>query len=205
MPRKSQPKKTPRKRLTKREEKFVEAMADRPCYIYGIKPKDGEVFYIGSAVDVEKRFATHLRDCRNDRHTNALFLQKAYKIGLNNLSFEIIDTTTETHRLPVEYGHIQAFAARGLELVNIIRTERQQEFFLRARTVVKERTHEKAFALLFHSIKNQNNEQFTDWQRRGMRLVITKCRVIFAYPNRMWANSVFGKNAELAGLLLEVA
>ncbi len=205
----STPKKSTGRKLTPRDEKFVDKVAigetaSRSCFIYGIKSKDGPMFYIGSAFDVEKRFATHLRDCRNDRHINALFLQKALEIGLENLSYDIIDSVAERDRLSTEYGHIELFTQRGVDLVNIIRTERQQEYFIRAKTVVKERCHDKAFRLLLHSLKHVDDLCFLDHQRLGMRMVIQKCREIFAYPSSIWANSVFGQNVGLAALLLEV-
>ena len=68
--------------------------------IYKIQSKiKPERFYIGSAIDYERRKGEHLRELRrNDHHSK--FLQKHYnKYGVEDLSFSVMENVSESKNL----------------------------------------------------------------------------------------------------------
>lgn len=59
--------------------------------IYKIYFLDPDLIYIGSAVNLRKRYGTHVSDLRKDKHGNS-HLQHAYaKYGIDALHFEIVE------------------------------------------------------------------------------------------------------------------
>ncbi len=59
--------------------------------IYKIANKVTRDYYIGSSVDINKRFIRHKTDLKHNNHGN-IYLQRIHnKYGIDNLSFEIIE------------------------------------------------------------------------------------------------------------------
>ncbi len=67
--------------------------------IYKITNKVTGDFYIGSAVNLNKRINNHKSDLRQTRHPNN-FLQNVFnKYGIDNLSFDTVETIVNTQTL----------------------------------------------------------------------------------------------------------
>lgn len=61
------------------------------CGIYSILNLKTNFRYIGLSIDIERRWKTHQRDLRNNKHENS-HLQNAYnKYGVNNFKYSIIE------------------------------------------------------------------------------------------------------------------
>jgi group I intron endonuclease len=59
--------------------------------IYKIVNNKTDKFYIGSSIDIEKRWKTHINDLNKNKH-HCIPLQRAWnKYGINSFSFEIIE------------------------------------------------------------------------------------------------------------------
>jgi len=83
------------------------------CGIYIIKNIINNKFYIGSAVNVRKRFYTHKRLLRKNKHFNN-HLQSSYnKYGLNNFIFEIIEITKKENLIKREQYWIDTLEANN--------------------------------------------------------------------------------------------
>lgn len=75
------------------------------CGIYSITSSTGKI-YIGSSVDVKRRWRTHLRDLRNAQHANN-YLQRTYaKYGEAALTFAVQETCERADLLIREQWHI---------------------------------------------------------------------------------------------------
>ena len=67
--------------------------------IYSITNTLNNKRYIGYSIDIQRRWATHKRDLKNNKHEND-HLQKAYnKYGEDAFKFEIIEECTKENTL----------------------------------------------------------------------------------------------------------
>ncbi|MCB0128727.1 MAG: GIY-YIG nuclease family protein, partial [Caldilineaceae bacterium] len=48
------------------------------CGIYKIVNRTNNQYYLGSSVNIEKRYTQHISDLRGNRH-HSLYLQRAYR------------------------------------------------------------------------------------------------------------------------------
>lgn len=67
--------------------------------IYKIANKVTGDFYIGSAVNLNKRFSAHKRNLINKNHPNIILQNVFNKYGLNGLSFEIVESVENKNNL----------------------------------------------------------------------------------------------------------
>lgn len=99
-----------------------------PAYIYGIRPKDGEYFYIGSTVQtVEIRFRSHLNDVKAYRHVNPGFMAAIRKYGADSCEIDILEVTTIKKRFVREYAWLSRLERQGIPLTNICKSIKQAE------------------------------------------------------------------------------
>lgn len=146
---------SPNKRLTKRQDKFVDLMADpntktateaavragKPvsfegCTIYGLRRKDSEVFiYVGSAFDSQARFKSHLSHLRSISHCNLKLQIEADSFGIELLESVQLASVSVEHRFTVEYDIIESFIKEGHPLTNIVRSLKQHNFIAKSNTL----------------------------------------------------------------------
>lgn len=90
------------------------------AYIYGLRAKDSyKYFYVGSTkFEVEYRLGQHLYEVKNDTHLNAHFLNKAKKIGVENIVADTLDEIGEDFRFVKESEWIDRLLKDGHPLVN---------------------------------------------------------------------------------------
>jgi len=70
-------------------------MNDRVCGIYQIRNRINNKLYIGSSVDIRRRWFYHTRDLLKGKHAS-LHLQRSWDIyGKNNFAFEIIEIVND--------------------------------------------------------------------------------------------------------------
>ena len=74
--------------------------------IYKITNTANGKFYIGSSVNIERRWNEHKRELKNNRH-HSILLQRAFlKYGEDSFSFEIIENTDEKNLLKREQYYL---------------------------------------------------------------------------------------------------
>lgn len=90
------------------------------AFIYGLRQKDlTEYFYIGSTkFEVAVRFAQHISDVERGTHTNAHFMNKVIKMGVENITFDVLSEVDENYRYIAESEWIQRLHDTGHHLVN---------------------------------------------------------------------------------------
>ena len=64
-------------------------------------------FYIGSAIDIEKRWQTHLRTMRNGKHINPIMQSMYNKFGENAFSIELLEVVEKDCLLQTEDRYIK--------------------------------------------------------------------------------------------------
>ena len=105
----------------------------RKASIYALKCGEGKRFYIGSTIaDAKQRFSTHKSEVKNRRHHNKYLENNWLKIGLDNVSFEIIETTSEKKRYDREYYWIQKHIQEGVKLTNILLDQQAHDQYKQA-------------------------------------------------------------------------
>lgn len=67
--------------------------------IYKIANKITEDFYIGSAVDIERRFGEHTTHLKHNNHPNRILQNMFNKYEIKNISFEIVELVPEIEKL----------------------------------------------------------------------------------------------------------
>lgn len=67
--------------------------------IYKISFNGSSKFYIGSAVNLNKRRINHLSDLRNERHPNKIMQRMFNKHGEMNFIFDVIENVSSEHNL----------------------------------------------------------------------------------------------------------
>ena len=67
--------------------------------IYKISFNGSSKFYIGSAVNLNKRRINHLSDLRKERHPNTIMQRMFNKYGEMNFIFEVIENVSSEHDL----------------------------------------------------------------------------------------------------------
>jgi len=76
------------------------------CGIYKITCNDNKKYYIGSSVDIQKRWCRHKRELNRNIHTNK-YLQNAWnKYGNNSFTFEVICECCEDTLLIIEQQYL---------------------------------------------------------------------------------------------------
>ena len=60
------------------------------CGVYMIKNKVNGKFYIGSSVDIQKRWINHRVDLRNNKHHSFQLQQDCSEYGQDNFEFLIL-------------------------------------------------------------------------------------------------------------------
>ena len=67
--------------------------------IYKIANKVTGDFYIGSAINIDRRFSQHKSDLKKQRHRNQILQRTNDKYGFDNLSFEVIELINDKNSL----------------------------------------------------------------------------------------------------------
>jgi len=62
------------------------------CGVYEIRNILNNNIYIGSSIDISKRWKEHIRDLNADRHCNSHFQRAWNKYGSHNFKFKILET-----------------------------------------------------------------------------------------------------------------
>ena len=94
------------------------------CYIYGLRPKGGEVFYVGSTKhDIQDRLKAHLDYIRNGQNNNKYFVNKVNRIGYENIEVVQLEEVTPNDRWIRERDWIQKLLADEVKLVNRIHND----------------------------------------------------------------------------------
>lgn len=96
--------------------------AENTAIIYGIKPKDGDLFYIGSTEkSKEERFGGHLTAVRRGTHNNKFFARLVKHYKPENLEVVELDRTTTRQKETRELDLIAEHLGKGLALTNLVR------------------------------------------------------------------------------------
>lgn len=74
--------------------------------IYRIKSKIDQRYYIGSSIDIDRRFKQHQWDLNKKVHPNPLLQNFVNKYGIDNLLFELIEETTLNQLLIKEQEYL---------------------------------------------------------------------------------------------------
>lgn len=90
------------------------------AFIYGLRAKeDDRYFYVGSTkFEIEHRLSQHLYEVVNGTHMNPYFLNKAKKIGIDNIVSEVLEEVDEALRYTKETDWIQRLFDADHPLVN---------------------------------------------------------------------------------------
>lgn len=90
------------------------------AFIYGLRAKgDDRYFYVGSTkLEIERRLSQHLHEVMNGTHMNPYFLNKAKKIGVDNIVSEVLEEVDEALRFTKETDWIQGLFDANHPLVN---------------------------------------------------------------------------------------
>jgi len=88
--------------------------------IYGLRAKDSDqYFYIGSTRHTaNRRLSGHLSAIRHGTKRNRHFVNKANKVGLDNIVVDVLEETTREQQFEREKWWIQDMLAQGVNLVN---------------------------------------------------------------------------------------
>lgn len=98
-------------------------MAENICYIYGLKTKDTDYFYVGSTKhEPNHRLAQHLYNIRYNYTKNKHFRNKISQLGVENVVVEVIEKVVLDQRFIREYFWIEKIISDGTNLTNIIRS-----------------------------------------------------------------------------------
>jgi group I intron endonuclease len=74
-------------------------MVNKKCGVYKITNTFNSKIYVGSSIDINKRWNEHKRNLSNNKHDND-YLQKSWnKFGKSNFIFEIIEVITDKYVL----------------------------------------------------------------------------------------------------------
>lgn len=79
------------------------------CGIYQIKNIINNKKYIGSSININQRWSSHLSYLRNNKHRNYRLQQSVNKNGLNNFEFKILELCTEEKLSDIESKYIKQF------------------------------------------------------------------------------------------------
>jgi group I intron endonuclease len=80
------------------------------CGIYGIRNKINNKLYIGQSINIEKRYASHLRQLKNNKHVNK-HLQSSYlKYGADNFELIILVECLEESLATEEQNQINLYS-----------------------------------------------------------------------------------------------
>lgn len=121
---------------TPKQQLFVDKRIKYPAYIYGIRPKGGEYFYVGSTAQTVKiRFRAHLSDVKAYRHTNHGFASAIREHGAENCEIDILEVTTVKKRFVREYAWLSKLEKQGVQLTNICKSVRQAEKIAESRKI----------------------------------------------------------------------
>jgi group I intron endonuclease len=86
--------------------------------IYGIKSKISGKYYVGRSLNIPKRFKSHLRNLKGNKHDNYLLQQEWNLHGPDNFELEILDTSANTRnkleRLEIQW--IKEFREKDISL-----------------------------------------------------------------------------------------
>lgn len=86
----------------------------RQTFIYGLRPRGGDFFYIGSTIQpLKSRLAGHL----NQSHNKAV-ISRIKEIGRDNVEIVLIEVVESAGRVQREYEVITQHQAAGIELLN---------------------------------------------------------------------------------------
>ncbi len=56
-------------------------------------------FYIGSSINIDKRFSRHKSDLKKQKHCNQILQRTCNKYGFDNLQFEIVEHVEVKNKL----------------------------------------------------------------------------------------------------------
>jgi len=102
------------------------------AYIYGIRPKNGEYFYIGSTVKpIKSRLRQHILQHRRGEHSQQ-FSSFVNRFGSENIEIDTIETVAMSERDEREYYWINFYLQDCAGLANRIRSIEQSEGFKRS-------------------------------------------------------------------------
>ena len=92
-------------------------MKQKVCGIYRIVNKSNGKFYVGSSVDVMKRWREHRRLLNNNKHHSALLQHSWNKYGENNFEFILVEKCSRTILISLEQTYLDA--AKKLDKVSL--------------------------------------------------------------------------------------
>lgn len=97
-------------------------MSDDMAFVYGIRAKDSsEYFYVGSTkTTIKRRFKQHLMDVRRGNHCNPHFSNKAKKLGIENVTIDVLEECAEHLRFERELWWIEHLTSQGVKLTNLV-------------------------------------------------------------------------------------
>lgn len=90
--------------------------------IYGIRGKDDSLyFYVGSTkYTAEYRFQQHLEQIKGRFNKNRHFVNKAFKVGLDNLVVDTLIKCEPSKQFEIEHEWIECLKALGHPLTNMV-------------------------------------------------------------------------------------
>lgn len=139
------------------------------CGVYIIKNKINQLCYIGSSINIEKRWKDHKKRLRYNNHKNQ-YLQRAWnKYGEENFEFKIIEETLTELRVFREQHYINAYKSYidGYNLlekadeIHIITNETKQK--LSEIRIGKKRSFETIRRISYALKANGANRKFDKW------------------------------------------
>lgn len=95
-------------------------LKDRPAFVYGLKVKDGDIFYVGSTIKpIEVRFNDHIMSVYAKTHVNNGLVDYVTKYGADGIEVCLLEEMQEGYRFVREAVWIAKLKTEGVQLVNI--------------------------------------------------------------------------------------
>lgn len=86
-------------------------MTNKKCGVYKITNDVTGKFYIGSSIDINKRWKTHIHASKNPKYNHLELYKDFNEYGIDSFTFEIIEECTAEERHDKEYEYIKEYQA----------------------------------------------------------------------------------------------